>query len=288
MKKYLPLIIAAAAGLLAAFLVNVYLQQQAEEVKKKVVETQKNLTSVVVATEDIPAGATINEKMVKEITINVAMLQPRAATSLDRVVNKIAVAPIGKDEQILLNKLTVTGQEFSLSAKVPPGKRAITIPVDNIASVGGMIRPGDRVDVMGVVPIPVTTPEGKQVNQLTHLPLFQNVLVLAVGQDFVSASSGQKQSVTSSPIITLALAPQEANLISFVQEQGKIRLILRSPQDAQIQPAVPATWDTLLKTVMPQAFQETTQPQKSEQKTSREKQVEIIRGLEREVRTISY
>lgn len=281
MKKYLPLIIAAILGLIATFLVNVYIQQQAEEAKRGIIETQKNLSTVVIAIQDIPAGATISEGMVKEETVNVGMLQPRAATTLDRVLNKITVAPISKDEQILLNKLTVGGQEFSLSAKIPAGKRAITIPVDNISSVGGMIRPGDHVDVVGIVPIPGIGPDGKQVNQMTNMPLFQNVLVLAVGQDFATAAGTQKQAAVS-PIITFALSPQEANLIAFVQEQGKIRLILRSPQDATVQPAVPATWDTLLRTVMPQAFQEA----QKEAPKANQKQVEIIRGLQREVRSL--
>jgi len=284
MKKYLPLIVSAIFGVIAALLAYNMVKKQAEEVKSRIIENQKNLSTVVVAKQDIPAGATIAENMVEEITVNTAMLQPRAATSIDRVVNKVTLAPISKDEQILLNKLALTGQELSLSAKVPPGKRAITIPVDNIASVGGMIRPGDHVDIVGIVPIPMVGPDGKQVNQMTYLPLFQNVLVLAVGQDFANTLASQKQ-VTSSPIITFALSPQEANLIAFVQEQGKIRLILRSPQDAQIQPATPATWDTLLKTVMPQAFQE-SQPQKTEQRSGSRRQVEIIRGLEREVRDL--
>jgi hypothetical protein len=81
-------------------------------------------------------------------------------------------------------------------------------------------------------------------------------------------------------VITLALSAQEANLIAFVQEQGKIRLILRSPGDTQVQPVAPASWDTLFRTVMPQAF---TQPQED---TKPQKKVEIYRGLQKEIRTL--
>jgi hypothetical protein len=45
--------------------------------------------------------------------------------------------------------------------------------------------------------------------------------------------------------------PQEANLLTFAQEaQGKIRLVLRSPADAQIEPAEPASWDTLFQKII--------------------------------------
>lgn len=273
---------AAGLGLLAAFLINIYIQREAEKAKEGAIRTQKNLTTVVVAKQDIAAGVTITEDMVKEDTVHKDTVQPHVATTIDRVVNKITRAPISRGEQILLNKLSISGQEITLAPKIPRGKRAITIPVDNISSVGGMIRPDDHVDVMGMVPISDMSPEGKQIVKMTTMTLFQDVLVLAVGQEFtaVPASSGEKKTEkTLLPVITLALSPQEASLIAFVQEQGKIRLILRSPQDTQTQPPVPASWETLLRTVMPQpqAVQEVPKPKKT---------VDIYRGLNKEVKVL--
>jgi pilus assembly protein CpaB len=284
-KKYLPLIIGGICGLIAVVLINNYVKQQTEEAKKIVAQSQKNLITVVVAKQDIPAGAAIKGTMVGEITLNRNMVQPRAAVSIDRVADKIAIAPIAKGEQVLLNKVTVSEETGSLAMKVPAGKRAVTVSVDNISSVGGMLRPGDHVDIVGMVPIPVANAEGKQVNQLTTMPLFQDVLVLAVGQEFMSVPSVKKEekSTTSSPVITFALSPQEANLIVFVQEQGKIRLVLRSPGDTQVQQVAPASWDTLFRTVMPQAFQ---QQEKEAAPAKPKKTVEIFRGLNKEVKTL--
>lgn len=280
-KKYLPLIVAGAAGLIAVLLINNLIQQKTEEAKKRAISAQKNLSTVVVARQDIPAGTALKESLLKEETVYKDMLQPRAAISIDRVIDKITLAPISKGEQVLLSKISLSGQEGSLSMKVPSGKRAITIPVDNISSVGGMVRPGDHVDIVGMVPIPAVNAEGKQVTQMTTMPLFQDVLVLAVGQEFTSIPGAKKEEkAVSAVIITLALSAQEANLIAFVQEQGKIRLILRSPGDTQVQPVAPASWDTLFRTVMPEAF---TQPQED---TKSQKKVEIYRGLQKEIRTL--
>lgn len=253
-KKYLPLIIAAATGLIAVVLINVYIAQQAESVKQRALLGQKNLATVVVARKDIPAGSAIKEDMVKEESVNRGALQPRAAQAMDRVIGRVSLAPISKGEQLLLNKLAISGQETSLSSKIPAGKRAITMPVDNISSVGGMIKPGDHVDVIGNVPVPVMSRDGKQVTQITTMPLFQNVLVLAMGQEFTTAPAGDsaaRGTRASFPVITLALTPQEANLIAFAQEQGKIRFILRSPGDNQVQPTAPASWDALYRAVFP-------------------------------------
>lgn len=285
LKKYLPLIIGGVCGLIAVVLINSYIQQKTEEAKRLVAQSQKNITTVVVAKQDIPAGATLKESMLGEMKINRSMVQPRSAISIDRVVDKISIAPIAKGEQVLLNKVTVSGETSSLSMKVPSGKRAVTVSVDSISSVGGMIRPGDHVDVVGMVPIPAMNAEGKQVNQLATMPLFQDVLVLAVGQEFTNVPSPNKEekSAAASPLITFALSPQEANLIVFVQEQGKIRLVLRSPGDTQMQQVAPASWDTLFRTVMPQAFQEQEKPAAP---AKPKKTVEIYRGLNKEVKAI--
>lgn len=281
-RKFLPIIIAVGAGLLAIFLLNAYLQRREEEIKKRAVLIQKELVTVVVAKQDISAGTALKENMLKEETINRALLQPRAAASIDRVTDKITIAPISKGEQILLNKVTISGEVTTLSHKVPKGKRAITIAVDNISSVGGMLRPGDRVDVVGMVPWPVMTAEGKQATQMTSAPLFQDVLVLAVGQDFTytpSVSRGGEKERTILPIITLALSPQEANLIAFVQEQGRIRLTLRSPEDTQVQPVMPASWDVLFRMILPPAEEQPVV-------VKPEKKVEIYRGLQKEVKVL--
>jgi len=281
-KKFIPLIIAVALALLATYLVNMYLQQKTEEAKKLAAKRQQNITTVVIAKQDIGAGTTINEGMVEEVNAYKDSLQPRAATTIDRVVNKIAVAPIAKGEQVLLNKVTLQGQETTLAAKIPRGKRAITIPVDNISSVGGMVRPGDHVDVMGVVPIPMMTADGKQTAQMTPMALFQDVLVLAVGQEYTTMPSAEKKAGERAlyPVITLALAPQEANLIAFVQEQGsRIRLVLRSPEDTQVQQAAPTTWDTLFRTVMPGMLQQQEAPKPKNR-------VEIFHGLQKEVKDL--
>lgn len=284
-RKYLPLIIGGVCGLIAVVLINNYIQQKTEEAKKAVAQSQKNLITVVVAKQDILAGATIKESMLAEVTVNKNIVQPRSAISIDRVVDKIAIAPISKGEQVLLNKVTMSAEVGSLAMKVPSGKRAVTVSVDNISSVGGMVRPGDHVDVVGMVPIPAMNAEGKQVNQLATMPLFQDVLVLAVGQEFMSAQGARKEekAVSASPAITFALSPQEANLIVFVQEQGKIRLVLRSPGDTQTQQVAPASWDTLFRLVMPQAYQ---QQEKPAVPVKPKKTVEIYRGLNKEIKVL--
>jgi Flp pilus assembly protein CpaB len=115
---------------------------------------------------------------------------------------------------------------------------------------------------------------------MATLPLFQDVLVLAVGQEFTvipgaKKDKEEKEEKTLANTITLALSPQETNLIAYVQEQGRIRLVLRSPGDTQIQPPIPGGWQTLFRTLFPRAYE--PQPKAD---TAPGRKVEIIRGTQ--------
>jgi len=180
----------------------------------------------------------------------------------------------------------------------PVGKRAVSVTVDSNSSLMGMIRPGDYVDVIGVIPVPALTADGKQASQAAVMPLFQNILVLTIGRDLgAPAAEGRyrKEGDTSGggSLITLALTPQEATLIAFAQEQSKMRLILRSPADSRVEPVQPATWDTLLQYAIPQLGQAKEQAGSEQQIAAsvlpkeKPREVEVYRGLKKEVITLS-
>ena len=295
-QKRLTLIIGVVLALLAVFLVKVYLDQQRrvlrEQVQRQLAQERANQTAVLVARGDIPKGTVLEPDMLTTAIVPNEYVQPQAITSLDRIGGMITAVPILKEEQITLSKLISAQQAgaSSLAMATPVGKRAITISVDNISSLGGMISPGDYVDVIGMLPLPMQT-EGQQTSQLATIPLFQNVLILAVGQELRTvvkeggARYKKEETKEPSPVITLALTPQEANLIAFVQEQGKIRLTLRSPADSQTQPLAPASWDTLFQYIMPS--REAAPPQPAAEEPKSKKVVEIYRGMQKEVVPLS-
>jgi len=288
-KQQIYLISGAVLALLALFMIKVYLDQQRKSAEQQAAskfrKMQENQTSVLVATKDIVRGATIEADNFEAKIIPNQFVQPGAVTSLDRISGMMTVAPVSKGEQITLNKLSYSRQAGGLAEVTPAGKRAITISVDNIASLAGMIKAGDYVDVIALIPQTVAIGEGKTAQQLAVLPIFQNVLVLAVGQDTRPAPvksdlrfrgvDGEEKKETV-PLITLALTPKEANLIAFVQEQGKIKLTMRSPADSKVEEVQPASWDALLQYVYPRP------PAKAEEEPQPGDYVEVYRGLNKE------
>ena len=262
-KQKLILISGIVLGVVAIVMTKMYLDQQQQEIqakaKKAIASMQANQTSVLVAKQDIPKGALIEGSMFNTAIVPNKFVQPQAVTSLDRISGMMTVAPITKGEQISLSKLTNTQQASGegLAGITPAGKRAISVPVSD--TISGMVNPGDYVDVLATLQVPVQGANGQMSSQLAVIPLFQNILVLAVGRNtgVVRSSSSRYAEkevapVAGSGLITLALGPQETNLIAFVQEQGKMRLTMRSPADAKVEPMAPAGWDTLFQYIMPQ------------------------------------
>jgi pilus assembly protein CpaB len=296
-QKKIPLIIGIALAAVSIILINVYMGQQkqlvVEKTKKEFEVRQANQTPVLVAKANIPAGTAINPDTLGVALVPNEYVQPKAATSLDRVAGMVTIAPIVKGEQISLDKLAFSRQRSGggLADLTPIGKRAITISVENTAALAGMIKPGDYVDVIAMVPIPVQTADGKQVTQIMATPLFQNILVLAVGNQLAAPSKADagryapegKAESSASPFITLALTPQEVSLMTFVQEQSKIRLTLRSPSDSQLQQVPPATWESIFQYIMPK---EAVQPEPVKDPDSG-LQIEIYRGLNKEKMPLS-
>lgn len=142
----------------------------------------------------------------------------------------------------------------SFAFKTPPGKRAYTIKIDSLSAVGGLVNPGDSVDVIAQLKIPQEEkstdkdkkkkPEDVEVTTV----LFQDVLVLAVGPNFRAVATAEAYETRHKALqlsITLALSPEEAALMTFAQDNGSMRLSLRSPSDEERPSLQVASWDTL-------------------------------------------
>lgn len=289
------ILIAIGAAFLATILIVAWLNQeqkrQADALNRRFKELHANIVDAIFAENDIPQGTTITEDMLSTKPVAKNSLPAEAVTSLSKVIDRAATVNIKKGSLISLDMIGwLAAKETTLAMKTPIGKRAITLAVDNISSLLGMIKPGDYVDVISLILLP-TMIEGKPGTQPATVPLFQNVQVIAVGSQLGRdqepepgsrrrrEEDGLKGTV---PLITLALGPEEANLLTFVQEQGKIRLVLRSPGDAKIQEVKPASWESLLRYLYPNM-----DLQPKAEIIEETPQVEVIRGFNKEMLPIT-
>ncbi|MCX5705567.1 MAG: Flp pilus assembly protein CpaB [Candidatus Omnitrophica bacterium] len=252
-QKLIILIAGVVLGLIAVVMVSSYIKDMEKtskrEAAKALEKLRDNQAVVLVANRDIPANTPIQGSMVEASIVPREYVQPQAATSLDRISGMLTVAPISRGEQVSLTKLASVGQTTKhrdLSSLTPPGKRAVSVIAENISEVSSLIRPGDNIDLIAVLSMPKEI-EGKKVTEQTIIPAFQNVLILAVGQETDSSATLSKSQKEKINQITVALGPTEASIMTFLQDQGKIRISLRSAQDSVVEKAQPVTWESVLQ-----------------------------------------
>ena len=104
-------------------------------------------TSVVVAARDLAAGTLLGSADVQIAPWPSRLVPVAALRSLDHTVGTVIAAPMNKGEPVTAARLRGRG----LTTGLPDGWVAITVVVDN-AATAGLLRPGDRVDVLAAPP----------------------------------------------------------------------------------------------------------------------------------------
>jgi len=207
-------------------------------------------TSVVVAARDIAARTDLKSDMLKTIDVPVDSVLADSYSSTSAIVGKTTRYPLAENEQVTALKIGVSSnvENQGLSSVLPAGMRAFSITVSEESGVGGLILPGDLVDVIAIF-------GGDLVGVDKAVTLLQNIEVLAVaqtaqeaippaaettpdGQAATPVASGtlgeRPEDVKPNPsarTVTLAVTQDQAQLLALVQAQGNLALSLRSYGD---------------------------------------------------------
>ena len=241
---------AVAAGLVVAFL------SSADSNGSGSPPVAVKMRSVVVAKQEIPVGVKIEEKMLerKEIPESAAIVG--GALAFDEVVGEIARYPVAQGEQLNAQRLVAKTEVQALSFQIPAGLRGFTIPVEVNTSPAALLAPGDFVDVLVVgklvnieaeAPAPVATRgAGDQDPPKVVVTLLQNVQVLSVQREYVSNGVPYDSSVRGAPpkedrvsYVTLALTPEQSQMVWLAGQEGKMTLALRAFGDDKTRPLSP-------------------------------------------------
>lgn len=236
-------------------LVGVYLSS----LEDKYIEAGKRV-NVLVAKEYIAPYSVIDQDLVQVVKVPNKFCQPGALTSVKDLLDEkgrsiySSIVPIMGGEQIVATKLAMFGKETELSIIVPKGKRAVSIKVDNVSGVSGLIKPGDYVDIIGTFDYT----EGKEAKSQT-VSILQNVLVLAVGQEVIGGAAKKAKKAKkkgwedlmsptgSANTVTLALTFREAQIVTFAQEKSTLKLLLHPSGEKEEVSVSPVGLDSIIK-----------------------------------------
>jgi pilus assembly protein CpaB len=128
--------------------------------------------------------------------------------------------------------------------------RAVAVPFSPVLGAGGLVVPGDRVDVLvyteyGNLFGPDEPVEPDSAAHATVLTLLQNVSVLAMDQSYAAPAGGDTsrsratESTAQARTVTLAASPEDAQLLFLATQKGTLGLAMRRFGDNSEQPIEP-------------------------------------------------
>lgn len=259
------LVVAVLMGLAAAYLARDWLSQRGAAAQSA------QQTTIVVAATRIGFGTELTRENVIPIAWAAEKIPDGAFTTVDDLLNegrRTALSPVDRNEPIMRGKITGPGQRASLSALLEPGRKAVTVRVDDVRGVAGFVLPGDRVDVV-LIRSENRTTTGRTENSSDIL--VQHVKVLAVDQ----IANERQEQATVAKAVTLEVSTEDAQKIVLASNVGRLSLILRQPGQAQVEAAKRITdADLGVQAIVP-----TRAPAAKRNDTA---VVDIVRGAKRE------
>lgn len=178
---------------------------------------------ILVAAQEIPARVPITADMLAKATRPAAAVEPDAITDPAKVVGALSLITMPAGSTITLSKIGHP-TDVALPVRLKPGMRAISIPIDKVKGVSGLIQPGDFVDVIAIPPRAEAAPP-------PAVAILRGIRVLAVGPLLENTSATPSPQEQISTTITLEVTPKQADLLSMADVNTQLRLALRSPRE---------------------------------------------------------
>jgi len=230
MKTTVLLMIALGCGLVAAVGAYQFIQQSGARAVP--------LRKVVIAASAIDINEPFSEKNTRIDTWPADKVPQGAVGSLDDVQGKFARVRMYQGEPVLADKvMDIYG--ISGAMKIPPGYRVVSVKATAETSVSNLVEPGDRVDVVVVIhEQPIET-------NAVAKTILKAVRVFAVNRDMDRAQDETK-STDSARTVSLLLQPEHVEKLMMAAKLGEIRLALRSPDDAKVDPTAGCTYHQVL------------------------------------------
>jgi pilus assembly protein CpaB len=178
---------------------------------------------VVVAAKDIPAGAALDKQSLEVKQWPAVAVPKDAMGSLDAAVGRVARVPVYVGEAIVPGRLARAGTSPGLEARIAPGMRAMSVRINDVAGMSGLVQPNSRVDVL----VSLRESNGNHTEEVSKLFL-ENMRVLSMGSRTTRDDTGDPTPATTA---TLEVTPTQAEKLAVAMRQGMIQLVLRGFAD---------------------------------------------------------
>lgn len=213
---------AVAAALLTWFLYSATVAPKSEK-----------LVQVLASSANLPAGTRLQKMHFKKITVAAKDVPPGVLQDEKAGIDRTLLYPLGLNEPVLSSRLSSVSGADGVASLIEPGKRAVSVSVNDASSASGLIQARSHVDVLFTKP-------GSMLEAVTTTVL-EDVVVLSVGRvvepagaaPAIPAGGAAPAPVNTSQnrAVTLLVTPEQARVLELAKNQGRVSLALRNPKD---------------------------------------------------------
>ncbi len=208
------------------------------------------LNAVPIASLDLQPGREITMGDIAILRLSTEQIQEQGLpdgymTNSQQIIGRTLKEPLAKGKPFFTDQLYPEGVGPTISSRLRPGFRAVTVEIANEAAVAGLAPPGSFVDVFFR-----TTQDKTPDLPETTVTLLENVEVLALGPNVVPGiPAATARSFAGN--VTLAVSPEQASALKVVEGRGELMLALRGPDDEDLPTEIgPETLEGLLGVVV--------------------------------------
>jgi len=211
-------LLAGFAALVAAMVVYSALKKREAEVAAARLQS----VDIIVAAHELGIGSKLDASSVKTARWSRDSLPPGAFTDISGVMDKYTMSSFVENEPITADRLFSGDKNAGvLPLLIPPGMRALSVPVDEVSDIAGFVLPHAHVDVLVTV-----NSNDRPMSKI----VLQDVEVLAIAQDIEQV--GDKPQVVH--VVTMLVTPDQAERLTLASGQGGLRLAMRNYDDKSV------------------------------------------------------
>jgi pilus assembly protein CpaB len=225
-RRLLFFLFTAVLAVSAALLVRNALKSK----EARIAALSQNTVRIVVAARALNPGDVIDVAAVRLTSWPRDNVPPGAFTEPQMLAGRVARQTVSIDQPIVASAVLEAEKTGGvLPLLIPPGMRAMSIPVDDVSDLSGFVLPHSRVDVL--VSVPVSGGPASQslpIGQITKIVL-QNIEVLAVAQTLEAGPDQPHEA----KVVTLLVSPADSERLGAAARLGTLTLAMRNFADRE-------------------------------------------------------
>jgi len=225
LKSAVLLLLALGCGLVAAIGVTQVLSNDSAPPPET-----GDTAPLFVAMQDIAPGELITPQMVRLESWPKDRVPEGVFTKIEDLEGCRARVEILKDDPIREKKLLGKGvTQQTPTDYIPKGYRVVGVKID-LVSGAGLIRPGDRVDVL----VHLKRNAQNDIQENRTQTILQDIKVFAVDDVFKLQPGATDEDTIQAKTISLLVTPDQAEKLMLAGQLGKVQLVMRSPGDSAV------------------------------------------------------